>query len=89
MSTYLTVEDRRFLRAVDAGTIVRVADGRIFQRSTAVRPNNGRREKKLARAIAAGWVHEDPDPTTGRYSLTEQGKRDLAAREPETGAGGP
>lgn len=75
---YLTVDDRRFLRAVLGGHIVRSADGRIMQRGG---HRNARREKSLKKAREAGWVHADPDPT-GVYRLTVHGEQVLAAREP-------
>ncbi|GAA0495023.1 hypothetical protein Ade02nite_19330 [Paractinoplanes deccanensis] len=76
---YLTVDDRRFLRAVRLGHIERAADGRVVQRGD---HRAGRRDKALKRAREAGWVHPEPDEA-GVYRLTEQGERDLAAREPD------
>ena len=76
--TYLNLDDRRFLRAVLAGRVQLLADGRVMERQN---HRNGRREASLQRAVEAGWVDECPNPTTGAYRLTGQGERDLAARE--------
>lgn len=74
---YMTVDDRRLLRAVKGGHICLTDGGLIVQRGG---HRHGRCDTAVQKAIKAGWVHEEPD-VKSVYRLTPQGELDLAARE--------
>lgn len=79
MSAYVTLEDRRYLRAVHAGQATQSAGGIPTLRG---RWAAGQRDGRHARPVEQGWVHELPDQH-GTYRLTALGVRmldELSAR---------
>ncbi|WP_250029747.1 hypothetical protein [Paractinoplanes maris] len=74
MTAYVTLEDRRYLRAVDAGQVTQSHSGRPVLRG---QWSAGRRDGLHTKAVAEGWVGEQPD-AGGTYRLTEVGGQVLA-----------
>ncbi len=74
---WLSLDDRRFLRAVNVGLIITGPGGTVWER---IQDRSGRRDTRWRRAVKAGWVHELPD-SSGRFWLTVEGERVLAAAE--------
>ncbi len=74
MSTYVTLEDRTYLRAVLSRRVTQSDGGLPVLRG---RFAAGRRDSLHARAVEQGWVAETPD-SSGVYRLTEVGGQVLA-----------
>jgi hypothetical protein len=74
MTAHCGLEDRRYLRAVQAGSVTQSDGGLPVMRSGWAA---GRRDARHAKAVEAGWVRELPDER-GVYRLTEQGVAVLA-----------
>ncbi len=74
MTAHCGLEDRRYLRAVKARSVTQSDGGLPMLRSGWAA---GRRSGRHAKAVRAGWVHEQPDEH-GVYQLTGEGERVLA-----------
>nr|WP_221374368.1 hypothetical protein [Actinoplanes polyasparticus] len=74
MTTYVTLEDRRYLRQVDAGQVTQSDGGLPVLRGLW---SAGRRDSLHAKAVTQGWVTEQPD-SGGTYRLTGLGEQVLA-----------